>query len=354
MSHRKLNRKAACSATVNARGDVRIGAIQALPDVLAEQGCNPEQVFAQVGLDLSLFDDAENRAQIDVLGHLLAECVAQTGCEHFGLLVAGRFDLSGFGMLGDLLRNAPTLGGAMRSLVQFFHLEDRAAAPLLLTPWPDEVLLGYSIFSHSTPATDQIEEVSIAIAYRMLAELYGPGCKVSKVTFSCRRPRDIAPYRRFFQSGVSFDADVCGIVFPEHWLEKTVQGANATRYESIVRAFQREANLAPMTLADKTECILPQLILSGNASTAAITQLLAIQERTLRRKLSKEGKNLRQLINNSRSEIAKKLLHNTELSVTAIALSLHYDDPNVFSRAFHNWEGICPTEWRAQQRNHVD
>jgi AraC-like DNA-binding protein len=91
------------------------------------------------------------------------------------------------------------------------------------------------------------------------------------------------------------------------------------------------------------------MLLSGMATTEAIARLFAIHERTLRRRLEKDGKNLQQLINQTRFELAKQLLQNTNLPVSEIATTLRYDDPNAFSRAFRNWANISPTQWRTRQ-----
>jgi AraC-like DNA-binding protein len=103
-----------------------------------------------------------------------------------------------------------------------------------------------------------------------------------------------------------------------------------------------------MSFAEQVEGVLPQMLLSGTASTEAIARLFAIHARTLRRRLEAEGKNLQQLINQTRFELAQQLLDNTGLSVSAIATALRYDDPNAFSRAFRNWANVSPTQWRAR------
>jgi len=85
------------------------------------------------------------------------------------------------------------------------------------------------------------------------------------------------------------------------------------------------------------------------ASADAVARLLAIHERTLRRRLEAEGRSLQQLINQTRFDLARQLLANTTLSVAEIAVALRYDDPNVFSRAFRNWAQLSPTQWRSRQ-----
>ncbi len=345
----KSNPLALGSLAMSAPGDVRVGPILAIPDILTELGVSPQRAFTQAGVDLRLFQDPDNRIQIEALGRLLETCVVLTGCRHFGLLVGERFDLNGFGPLGYLLRNSATVGEAIRSLLLHLHLHDRGAAPVLLAPDPARVILGYSVYRHGTPATDQILDGAIAIAYRILTELCGPGWKPLRVQFSHSRPASVAPYRKVFRSNVSFEAEVSGLVFASSWLEKPIEGADATLHDLIAKAIRDAQANRPISFADQVERALPQMLLSGMASAEAIARLFAIHERTLRRRLEKEGANLQQLINKTRFELAKQLLQNTTLSVSEIAAALRYDDPNAFSRAFRNWATLSPTEWRARR-----
>jgi len=330
-------------------GDVRVGPILAIPDVLTELGVSPQRALAQAGVDPRLFDGPDNRIQLDDLGCLFDTCVALTGCHHFGLLVGERFDLKALGALGQLLRNSATVGDALRSLLLHIHFQDRGAAPVLLAPGPAHVMLGYSVYRHGTPAIEQILDAAIAIGHRILCELCGSDWHALRVRFAHVQPGNIAPYRRVFRSNVAFGAEVSGLIFPASLLEKPIAGADATLHDRVAKSI-REAE-EPLSFAERVQGILPQMLMSGMASADSVAHLFAIHERTLRRRLAEDGKNLQQLINDARFELAKQLLQNTELSVLAIATALRYDDPNAFSRAFRSWADTSPTQWRARHRS---
>lgn len=54
-----------------------------------------------------------------------------------------------------------------------------------------------------------------------------------------------------------------------------------------------------------------------------------------------------------RVEEAKRLLHAIDLSITAIAASVGYDDVTTFERVFKRLEGICPREHRRRMTRDV-
>jgi AraC-like DNA-binding protein len=73
-----------------------------------------------------------------------------------------------------------------------------------------------------------------------------------------------------------------------------------------------------------------------------------MHERTLRKRLTAERTSLHQLVSQTRFELAKQLLENTELPLAEIASALRYADAAVFSRAFRSWSMTSPRQWRAR------
>lgn len=314
--------------------------------MLEELGTSPHDAFAMSGIAPLVFADANNRIPYQSIGQLLESCVQLTQCDHFGLLVGARFSLRNFGPIGYLMNNAPTVGDALRSLVQALHLHDRGATPILLTPDANCALLGYSVYRYGTPATDQIYDTAIAIAYRILCKLCGPTWTPKLVKLSHKQPPNVRPYRKLFQSPVSFDADISGIVFDRSWMQHPIKGADPLVYASLSRAMQDADVGYDLLFKNRVQRVLHQMLLSGTFSASAIAQLFGLHERTLRRRLDSEGTNLQQLVNQTRFELAKELLQNTSLPVTDIASVLQYDDPNAFSRAFRSWANMSPKQWR--------
>jgi AraC-like DNA-binding protein len=336
------------SLVLSDQGDLRIGPIRAIPDVLTEMGVRPAEVFAVAGVDLALFRDPDSRVPFEAIGRLLQAGVAATRCDHFGLLVGERFELTGLGPIGRLMRNETSVGDALRSLVLHLHLQDRGASPVLLAPDRRSVMLGYSIYRHGVPASAQVYDAAVAIGYKILRELCGLSWKLLRVQFAHGRPAEVTPYRRLFGTGVFFDADVSGLVFDAAWLEKTIEGADPARREDLTAALHEAEAVSQMSFSERVRITLHQLILSGAATSGNVARLFGVDERTIRRHLHSEGSNLRALISEARFELAQQLLRNTGLSIAEIAAALQYADSKAFSRAFRSWAEMSPTQWRAQ------
>lgn len=145
-------------------GDVRIGPVGAIPDVLLALGVSPQQIFTKAGVRLSSFSNPETRLAFETLGRLLLESAAAAKREDFGLLVGQRFRLQDLGLLGELMRHCPTVGDALRALLMHLQVYDRGAVPMLLRQEPSNVLLGYSIYRPDIPGIAYAYDAAIAIA----------------------------------------------------------------------------------------------------------------------------------------------------------------------------------------------
>jgi AraC-like DNA-binding protein len=329
-------------------GEVRIGPVAAIPDVLRKFGVEPSGPFARAGVPIQAFMDPDTRIAFEALGRLFDESATATGCQHFGLLVGERFELDGLGAIGYLMRNSATVGEALRALLLHLYLHDRGAVPILINLDASYVLLGYSIYRHGTPGTAHLYDAAIAIGYRVLKAICGAPWKAAHVQFSHGRPKDPRPYRRLFGPQLRFDAEVSGIVFAASWLDQAIPGADPQLRELVLQAIQQARASSTMSFADLVRGALHQMVLSGTSSAKNVALLFGIHERTLRKRLTAEGTRLQSLVSQTRFELAKQLLENTELPLSEIASALHFADAAVFSRAFRSWSGTNPRHWRTR------
>ena|ERR1700694_266684 len=67
----------------------------------------------------------------------------------------------------------------------------------------------------------------------------------------------------------------------------------------------------------------------------------------LQRRLTAERAKFQVLMEEARRELAQHYLMHSSLELNETAYLLGYEDANSFFRAFHQWEGTSPGEWRA-------
>jgi len=329
-----------------APGDVRIGPVAALPYVLSDLGVAPRRAFARAGVKLAVFRNPESRISFKALGALFAASEALTGCRHIGLLIGERFSLKDLGAVGYLMRNSPTVGDALRALLQYLYLHDRGAAPVLLKLEPSSVILGYSIYEQGIPATAQMYDAAITIAFRILQEIGGAAWRPLAVQLSHQRPDNVRPYRRLFGSSVRFDAEVSGIVFASSWLDHSIAGADPALHELINRTLTDNLGTMRVAFSEQVQGVLHQMVLSGSSSAKEVARLFGIHDRTVRKRLRAEKTSLHRLVSQTRFELAQQLLKYTRLPTSEIATALRYANLSAFSRAFKSWAKVSPRQYR--------
>jgi len=178
-------------------GDARVGPMLGVPSLLKERGLE-HRAFSQTSALISTCLTTRR-------AHLPAGFRAAAG----GMRRRNRlpaFRAHGCpalrpehaGAVGYLMRNAPTVGDALRDLQLHLHLNDRGAVLHLHHLDSQRVALVYTIFWHDTQATSLIYDAALR---------HSPQDDVRAVRASveaavrpvCHRPPEIMqPYRRFF------------------------------------------------------------------------------------------------------------------------------------------------------------
>lgn len=331
-------------------GTVRVGTILAVPAVLRRLGANPAELLAEVGIDPKLFEKPDNRISFAARGRLLSHCVARTGCHHFGLLIGQVGGLHSFGLVGSLMRHAPDVRTALRSLVSYMHAHVRGAA-LALTVDDGTAILSYAVYQPRVSAIDQVGDGAAAMMLNIMRDLCGSDWKPLEVWIAHREPEDVRPFRSFFRGPLRFDAEHYGLVFSGRWLDKSLPNIDPELSRLLHTQIKELETRFADNFPEQVRSLLRTGLLTGLSSADQIAALFSIHTRTLNRRLTAEGVSFRELVDEERLEIARQMLENTAQRVNEIAASLGYARASVFIRAFRRWSGTTPALWRAKRTN---
>jgi AraC-like DNA-binding protein len=113
---------------------------------------------------------------------------------------------------------------------------------------------------------------------------------------------------------------------------------------------QLESELAKQlakSLAEQVKGIVKKLLAGQRPTVRDVAHELRLSTRTRQRRLTAEPAKFQQLMEEARRELAQHYLMHSSLELNETAYLLGYEDANSFFRAFHQWEGTSPGEWRA-------
>jgi len=321
----------------------RVGGLVAIPALLREFGVEPSAVLAKVKLTAEALEHIDSRISFEAADGLLGECVASTGCAHFGLLVGQRWGLSQFGALGELMRHSGTVGEALRCMAVHQYLNSDVGAVFLLEQ-EGTVSMGYALYRNNARHPEQVYDTALAITRNLLRELCGSRWGASEVTFSRPQPVDHGPYRQHFQAPLRFDRGQSAVRFPARWQELRLPGADAERCRALTTML--EAADTGGQLVSRLQRALRLLLLAGKSSGDELAQTLSLHRRTLSRRLRAQGTTFQRVLDDVRFEVSCHLLEHTGTPIDQIATALCYGDVSAFMHAFRRWSGTTPALWR--------
>lgn len=324
---------------------VRIATLMALPGVLEKLGYDPADLFAEQGLQLSLFDNPENTISYVRRSQLIRHCVDKTGCQHLGHLISRDTDTSSLGLVGLFMQQSKDIASALRSFVRLTHLHVRGAT-VYLEEKDDLAFLGYSIIQPETVARDQIIDGAVTIAFNILRQLCGTAWQPLDMLFVHSKPKNIHPFLQFFEAPLSFNAERNGVLFSANWLHKPVLGANPKLYDQLKEKIDQLENQYNKDFTEQVRRVLHPALLTHQASADEIAALFSIHRRTMNRRLNACGTNFKELADECRFEITRQLLELSSMQLIQISEILDYADASAFTRAFRRWSGTTPSVWR--------
>jgi AraC-like DNA-binding protein len=327
-------------------GYIHLGVAKEIAPTLRDFGVDPDPLIREVGLDPCLFDDGANVIPHAALGRLLTLSVARTHCPHFGLLVGRRATILSLGLVGRLMQQSETVGDAMRALVSNLSIQNRGAVPSL-TIRGDTALFTFSVYQPKAESADQISDGSLAVAVNALRALCGADWNPTEVLLPRASPVDQEPYRRHFRAPVRFNQESAIIVFPIRDLDIRIAEADPMMRALLEERIQQMKGSQGSEFSDDIRRLLRTRLTSNHCSAEDIADLLAMNRRTLSRRLKGNGMGYRAIANEIRFEIARQLLTDTQVPLGQIAAALGYSEASAFTRAFRRWSGRTPTAWRS-------
>jgi AraC-like DNA-binding protein len=330
-------------------GPVRVGILVGLPAVLRSLGADPADLVTEAGFDPDVFDDPNNVISCAARGRLFSQCVALTGCKHFGLLLGEGGRLSWLGLVGFLVQHSPDVEAALRSLVRYTH-PDVCGGVASFAVHGNSAMVSFDVVLPHLEATDQTGDAAMAMLLNIMRTLCGPEWKPIEVRFSHRKPEDAGPFRRLFRAPLHFDAEQNAIVFSTDWLRRPLPGHDP----ELRRLLQERVNALDARhqedFPEQVRSVLRRALLTGHANADQIAALFSMHSRTLRRRLDECGVSFKQLVDEARYTIAQQMLADSARDVSEIAALLNYADASAFTRAFRRWSGTTPGAWRAKRK----
>lgn len=275
--------------------------------------------------------------ELKVIANLVKLSGAPSG---LGLQAGLRYRITTYGLWGYGLISSATAADALAMALRY----------LPLTYLFNQILYrrqaGVATMHFDAPDfTDDLRrfviERDMAAAAALMGELVGESFALTRLQLQpeergkgSRRLFGVEPVYAASSNQLSFDASL---------LARKLPGANpitAALCEQLCAELLRRRT----TQASTGDVIRQYLEIPGAPlpDLATMAKHLNTSERTLKRRLQGEGTSFRLLVENRRRALARELLREGKLSMSAIAERLGFADVSSFSQAHKRWHGVSP------------
>ena len=160
-------------------------------------------------------------------------------------------------------------------------------------------------------------------------------------------------YEAHFRCPVKFKATQNALVFNKSEMDLPFVTYNADLLAAVAPQLEAELSeqLAQKTFSEQAKGILKQLLAGQRPGIQDLARELHLSTRTLQRRLAEQGITFQHLLDEARRELARHYLLHSSRELNETAYLLGYEDANSFFRAFHQWEGTSPGQWRMLQKS---
>lgn len=257
------------------------------------------------------------------------------GDDDLAIRVALELPVGGFGRTSYAFASAANLGDAIRvfcrdaqrrvdGMQAILEVRGKVAELRLVGPetiWPIiEILLGV-----------------IALRCEQLAE---PAVPIKHVELPRSAPRDLQLWQRVFGVKPRFGFEHGLLVVQADQLKRPLRTADPVVREAL--------GSGPLTsFAEQVRTHVRAWVRESPAADE-VARALGVSVRTLQRRLGEEGVNFRELVLDTKIEVAKQLLERGQLSIGEVASAVGFSGAPAFSNAFSQRTGVAPTRFRSR------
>ncbi len=322
--------------------------IAPVPDVVADHGGRVGRPFRESGVPVELASEPERVVPLRDYLALLEAAAREIGDEHLGLSLAERLRIDDLGPFGRLRTGLPTLRPAIETTNALIHYFSPALRCWLeidgeIARWHYE-LKGVRDCREGRRLDG---EYSLFLFRTLIRLAAGSNWQPSEVLLEQATPQQVSVLRSRFGAPARAVGTSYGLVFPRNVLDLPMTYAKPLREIERRALLSRLISSAPDdSFVGSVKAIIRSQLCGGYPEISTVARSAKLSVRTFQRRLADAGASYSGLIAEVRRDLAKEMLADPWKNQLDIAMSLGYSEAASFSRAFKQWAGVTPGEFR--------
>jgi len=320
---------------------------------VVQRGASAEDMCSRAGIDLQAVKQGSAPDLTDQqFDDLWSHAVLVTGDPLLGLHLGESMRLAALGIVGDIIRNSPTIGDAVTQAASFLTL----VTDLFTMKVTQK---GKEFFLQFEPSQPQAGKYPHAFRHMLDMAMVFALHEVDGLVLAKVAPQSIIlpphaveynmeysrvlrckPAKTYGNARLAFDA--------AFWYEPIVLADYALQRELIQKAEAVQRNGAkPQSLSENVTAWLMSNAYLGMPSLEQLAANFNTSTRSLQRRLREEGVTYQQLTDTMRQSLAFHYLRSGQYAVKEVAYILGYNELSAFTRAFRRWTGTTPARFKS-------
>lgn len=327
---------------------VLAAAATGIVEQIERRGGDIDSIFGNTGVSPAMAGSPTLPIKLACFCRLFEEAARQTGDGNFGLWFGNQFRPHDLGLWGYLAVSSPTLGVALRNIIDTFPFHQQHSL-LRLAPRNDGLLmLQYQIRAPDIVERRQDADLSLGMFLNIFRECLGRGWTPETVYFEHPRPLDAEQHEAAFGAPACFSQPANALVFRPDVLKQPMPRRDP-KMMAMMRAClealgSKADDFEPLT--DRVRMAVRTRLPDGWPSLEAISEDLRLPPAGIQRELARIGLTYKGLVQAVRRELALSYLRQRHLPLSEIAFLLGYSELSAFSRAMRRWTGRSPKSVR--------
>ena len=320
--------------------------------IVVQRGCALEAICDGTNLSIEELGQTGTRVSETHTDRIIANALEATGDAALGLEVGQQINLAAHAVVGQTFMACTDLSEALETLMKYGPLLTGSQTQLHLFQDDARDRSGFEIeLQAPSLAMRFTHEVIFSAAQKTFSDLLQTPTDQLEVSFPYDRPADTAPFGVVFGPTVSFGKPRAVMTLPNTVMQRPLPTSNPT----LRGLYEAECARLLSHLADSSSCTDKTLMalekLEGHyPQLEQMAAMLNLSTRTYRRRLEIEGATFQGLLDRVRLQHALAHLRKPNSSVAQTAAALGFNDVSNFRRAFIQWCGQSPTQWRTHYR----
>jgi AraC-like DNA-binding protein len=313
--------------------------------LLEEYGQDPKLLFLEAGIDPKLIDTPDARVDIESANKLWSRASELIDDPGFGLHAVKHWHPSHYGALGYAWLASSSLRTAFNRFDRYVHTVSEFVDFQL-----QDTADGFVVTILPRPTMQDIPariDAALAIFIKMCRINVDEKLNPSLVTFTHEEFSCAGDYYAFFRCPVQFGAATNSFTIPAELIDQQLDGASPQRAQLHDQLMTRAlANLNRNNIEQRVKAAIIEQLPSGNISQGMVADVLHMSVRNLQRKLKNMDTSFRDLLEETRRELAKQYVTDSEMNLSEVTFLLGFSESSTFSRAYKRWHGMTPSEVR--------